>query len=298
MTTTTSLRSHANGGCSIEPDPVAGLVLTACGPLGDDDEDPTATAETVAQPTTEGDRGSRGNARRPVALPVPSPRRSSPGLHQGHTDFTHRGCAGGHAAGWTKPAWIATPAHRRWRTGVAGRHVRSRRPVTNPRRLVRPRRRSLVRTAPPALPRLAMAARQHRDRRRALRHGATRNIPFFVAEEATPRTAPARRHAAVGSWRTSSHCPFRAASRTVCQPVSMAMQTVRSLTTTDVNFRTGPGADCDPLWRWPASAQNIPVTILAAPVVREGEEEFVVGSGPDQRTKPGGWSRSVLEPAA
>lgn len=46
------------------------------------------------------------------------------------------------------------------------------------------------------------------------------------------------------------------------------------LTVTDVNFRIGPGADCDQIGDGPIGI-NIPVTVLSGPVVREDDDTFV-----------------------
>jgi uncharacterized protein YraI len=46
------------------------------------------------------------------------------------------------------------------------------------------------------------------------------------------------------------------------------------VTISEVNFREGPGADCDTLQDVPL-ASGTELTVTGAPMVREGEEEFV-----------------------
>jgi len=63
---------------------------------------------------------------------------------------------------------------------------------------------------------------------------------------------------------------------TSCEPESvppLASSQTQYLTVTDVNFRAGPGSDCETIGDGPIGT-NIPVTVLSGPVVREGEEDF------------------------
>jgi hypothetical protein len=66
------------------------------------------------------------------------------------------------------------------------------------------------------------------------------------------------------------------------------------LTTSDVNFRAGPGTDCAPIGE-PIGA-GVPVEVLSDPVVREGEEFTWVAVSLDGEQ---GWlATDFLEPAA
>jgi hypothetical protein len=64
---------------------------------------------------------------------------------------------------------------------------------------------------------------------------------------------------------------------TSCEPDNVPPfigEQVEFLTVTDVNFRVGPGSDCDLVSEGPIGV-NIPATLISGPVVREGEEDFV-----------------------
>jgi len=61
-----------------------------------------------------------------------------------------------------------------------------------------------------------------------------------------------------------------------CEPETvppLANAPLEFLTASDVNFRTGPGSDCDTIGTGPIGT-NIPVSVLSGPVVREDDDQF------------------------
>ena len=77
---------------------------------------------------------------------------------------------------------------------------------------------------------------------------------------ATPATQPDAADTTVGSCEVASYPPYTGDDAT-------------RLTTIDVNFRAGPGTDCDSIGD-PLSAGTV-VEVLSSPVTREGDDQFL-----------------------
>jgi hypothetical protein len=257
------------GGCSriraLAMLALVSLLIAACGPLGDDD-DPTATSETISQPTTEpeesaapGSAGESGDGTpqtvideisdlivnglaTPSGTPVVvAPDAATPPL-VGSEAFVSTPAA----PGSTDSASAATPlppgettANESERAPLAGSDGTS------------------GATPPPWEPENAPATA-----------GAPEASPggtpgLAVLEESTPPV----------DVDLDSIDPVTANS---CEPSDVPLLVDGELsyvTTTDVNFRTGPGSDCDTIGDGPLGS-SIPVAVMSAPVVREGEEEY------------------------
>jgi hypothetical protein len=267
---------------------VMGLVLTGCGPLGDDDEDPTATSETVSQ-SGEGTEVSEETAATGTPAGTESTSDRPPAFIKGTpTSPTEAGLAATPQAGET--SLVATPATDEGTGSPAAS------PITS----------TGDQSTSPDASEATFTGSDGTSGATPVGDGGTSasesspgvatpdpNIPFFVAEEATPPPLPPGATPQVGELADLEPLPVSS-----CEPEGVPAfngEQTEFLTTTDVNFRTGPGSDCDPIGDGPIG-QNIPVTILAGPVVREGEEEFawVQVQIADQT----GWVvSSVLEPA-
>ena len=83
---------------------------------------------------------------------------------------------------------------------------------------------------------------------------------------------------------------------TSCEDVAPPLEggTALYVTTSDVNFRNGPGTDCDPIGE--PLGQGASVEVLSEPVTREGEDEFLWVAVSVDGTE--GWlATEFLEPA-
>lgn len=235
------------------------LLATACGPLADDDEDPTATAESVEQPAggpadTETDDGSTRGTPPPYMPPaldptdgVSTPDGASPPEFTGPASTP----SGTDAATDGTPVTISeeatgTPASAE--TGTAGDDDGADQGAGSGTSFSGSDGTSGATPEPSEPP-----------------PAATPEGPFFVREVATPAATP-------GSFDGLE--PALASS---CEPEVVPVFTndeVEYVTNTDVNFRAGPGADCDRIGDGPVPA-GASVLVVGGPVVREGDDEFV-----------------------
>lgn len=95
--------------------------------------------------------------------------------------------------------------------------------------------------------------------------------PTVAAGAGTPIAEPGATPEAVGL------ADLETVTVTSCEPdpvPALASAQTQYLTVTDVNFRAGPGSDCETIGSGPIGI-NIPVTVLSGPVVREGEEDLI-----------------------
>ena len=242
------------------------VVAASCGPLGDD-EDPTATSETLSQPTSES-----------VTAPAPAgtdePGDSTP---QTVVDEISDLIVDG----------LATPA------GTPE--------VASPDGEEPPNGGSEVVVSTPAVPGLTDdesgatplpseggGDTESQDAQLAGSDGTSGATPAggelgpatesTIAPEATPGGTPGlavlEETAPPADVDLGAIDPVAVNS---CDPTDVPLLVDGELsfvTTTDVNFRTGPGTDCDTIGEGPLGS-NIPVAVLTAPVVREGDEENV-----------------------
>jgi len=232
---------------------IAALAMTACGPLGDDDSDPTATADTITQPTS---------AATDQTTPAPTGSELQPdgGMATPET-------------GLSTPVFVepdnlqATPDESS--TVMVGTPI-----------IVQS---GIVREATPEVPAsdsvfagsdgtsgatpdsgigtdTGVGTPQGTD--------APPDDPVAGSDAATPAAGPTPDAIALTDLQpvTVDGCQ----SETV--PPFDSNQTAY-ITNSDVNFRTGPGADCDMIGDGPIGT-NIPVTVLGGPVIRE-DDEFV-----------------------
>jgi len=230
---------------------LAALAMTACGPLGDDDSDPTATAETITQPTS---------AATDETTPAPTGGELQPdgGMSTPET-------------GLSTPVFVqpdnpqATPDEPF--TVVVGTPI-----------IVQS---GIVREATPEGP-ASDAVFAGSDGTSGATPDSGAGIDTGVgtpqAADAPPEDPPA-----VSDAATPGATPD-AIALTDLQPVTVAgcePETVPPFdgaqaaffTVSDVNFRTGPGADCDTIGDGPIGV-NIPVTVLSGPVIRD-DDDFV-----------------------
>ncbi len=240
---------------------VAMLALTACGPLGDDDDDPTATAEVIAQPTSSELEISTAT---PASEDVTSEQRvATPALNastpvvdgaavpQATPDQPFTVVAGTPVAGGAPDEGPGTPdvssSGSDSDSAFAGSDGTS-----------------------GATPDLGGGDTPVDEPGSGGDPGATpTDDPVLVTDVATPEGG-----ATPTSGDLSDLQPVVVAG---CDPGSIPPYTgeqVNFLTNADVNFRTGPGADCDTIGEGPIGT-NIPVTVLGGPVVREDDDQFV-----------------------
>ncbi|MBA2470239.1 MAG: hypothetical protein H0V37_12610 [Chloroflexia bacterium] len=215
---------------------IAALVITGCGPLGDDDADPTATEDTISQPIVATDEAPHATPASqfestvgPESTPVVS--LSTPVV----TDAT------------VEPAGnAATPVQSN--IAIAGTPVEpqgTQAPVNG--------------TSGADLSGSDGTSGATPDQGAST--GGT-DVSPAVADSATP--------AAGVTPEALNLDELEPLSVSSCEPESIPPYTggqVIYLTNSDVNFRTGPGADCDAIGDGPIGI-NIPVLLLSGPVVR------------------------------
>ncbi|MDQ3657991.1 MAG: SH3 domain-containing protein [Chloroflexota bacterium] len=231
---------------------IATLAMTACGPLGDD-SDPTATAETITQPTSPAMNGT-------APAPTSGELQPNEGIATPET-------------GLSTPVFIepdnprATPTEPD--TVIVGTPI-----------IVQS---GIVREATPDA-----AASDSVFVGSDGTSGATPDPGIGIDTEAgTPQgtdTLPEDPAVVSDAATPAAGATPEAIALTDLQPVTVAgcePETVPPfdgsqtafITVSDVNFRAGPGADCDTIGDGPIGT-NIPVTVLSGPVIRE-DDEFV-----------------------
>lgn len=224
---------------------VAAMAMTACGPLGDDESDPTATAESMSQPalsSAEDAAATPGTEDLPPdpVLATPATSFSTPGVNDlaGTPDQPFTVIVGTPAAPEPAGTVDATPFDAAPSLGVAGSDGTT---------------------------------------------GATPNsgnAPPAAPPDSTPTDYPAAAVVATPGAGATSEAVELAELAPVpvggCDPETIPPfngTQVIFLTVSDVNFRTGPGADCDIVGDGPLGT-NVPVTVLSGPVIREDEGQF------------------------
>ncbi len=277
---------------------VAGVTLSACGPIGDDDPDPTATSESIEQPTTA--------ATEPVATEpgdateaATEPMEEGTPVVDGDTPTTprpfHRGTpvTEDESEATTEVVSVSTPA-----LDLEGGDSDEGTPVTDE-------------PGPQATPSVpdesgestAVATEDATGDESTSSSsfggsdgtsGATPDVgtdeepgdsetdeatPFFTRDDPTP-TPPQATPAGEGT-PTADGTPIAPDDATVadlspvtvtsCEPEEVpeiSIDQVAYLTTEDVRFRAGPGADCDLI---DIIGVNQAATLLGGPVTREDD---------------------------
>lgn len=243
---------------------VAGITLSGCGPLGDEeDETPTATADSIAQPTetagaTEDSQPTQGTevtGGPEIGTPPPFLASPSPPAPSDQT------------GPFSTPVGVATPDIPSFSPGDGT-------PVASPDTGTNGTTAQSTETGPTfsgsdgtsgATPSLE----QPLDGVAGNEGTPGAATPFFVREEATP---PAFGTPQVGELDELS--PIAVDGCETDQIPSFNGDVTQFVTVIDVNFRTGPGADCEQIGDDPISA-DVEVTLLSGPVVREDDTEFV-----------------------
>lgn len=221
---------------------IAALLLTACGPLGDGD-DPTATADTIVQPTA-------ANVNTPAATPssaaeTPSEPRATPqvsvstpalptpddqGVPQATPDGPFTAIAGTPEVQATVDTGPTTPVADQPDSTIVGSDGTS---------------------------------------------GATPDQTLPIGnDDAGTSSADSPASPTSGTAELDELEPLSVAS---CNPETIppfSGEQNAFLTNTDANLRTGPGTDCDTIGDGPIGI-NTPVTLLSGPVVRTDDDEFV-----------------------
>ncbi|MDQ3444020.1 MAG: hypothetical protein M3490_10475 [Chloroflexota bacterium] len=234
---------------------VAAFAMTACGPLGDDDSNPTATSETITQPTSAAPNEPGGTPGGFVVQPdgdaaTPEMSGSTPAINnpvspQGTPDepFTVIvGTPNAPDAAVANGGQAATPMATAAAVFVGSDGTSGATPDPE--------------TGSVADPGTPQSGNPPAD------------DSLLVTDGATP-AADATTEAVV----LTDLEPVTVAG---CEPETVPPLEGASLefiTVTDVNFRTGPGADCDTIGTGPIGT-NVPVTVLSGPVVREDDDQF------------------------
>jgi hypothetical protein len=245
------------------------LLAASCGPLGDDD-DPTATSETLSQPTTDpGESTAPAGTDEPgigtpetvvnditdliaegVATPAGTPVGQAPDGGATPLDDDEVVISTPAVPGLADDDSDATPMP----AGDAEESVPSSAPVTGS---------DGTSGATPPGDLAGSDSETESPSEPAATPGGTTGLA--VLEESTPPPADVD---------LDTVEPVEVDS---CEPSDVPIIVDGELsyvTNTDVNFRTGPGSDCDTIGDGPLGS-NIPVAVVSAPVVREGEEEYV-----------------------
>ena len=241
------------------------LLISACGPLGDDD-DPTATSETISQPTTEAsdstapvdtDEPTSGTPDsvmdeitgpgEDVSTPAGTPEEVTTENGAAPLDDDDVVVATPAVPGLTDAVGDATPVA----TGAAQEGTTSLPPFTGSD--------GTSGATPPGMDLVTTTDQQ------AVPDSTPGGTPGLAVLEETPPPA--------NSVDLDSIEPVEVDG---CEPNTVPLLVdgeLRYITTTDVNFRTGPGSDCDTIGDGPLGS-NIPVAVLSAPVVRADEEDY------------------------
>lgn len=252
--------------CSVA---LAALTITACGPLGDDEADPTATSEVISQPTAADIDSPDGTpteamSQPGVSLATPDVGFSTPIISNPVDPVNQEATPAG-----SVPTGSATPA---------GNDAPAETPASGGPSTTGPVFTGSDGTSG-ATPDLGGDAPDTSDL------GSTP-----VAEETSSDP---------GSTPVVGESGSQLVAATSCEPDSIPPfggEQANFVTNTEVNFRTGPGSDCDLIGDGPIG-QNIPVTLLSGPVVREeGDGLIWVQVQIDEQT---GWVvPEALVPAA
>jgi len=219
---------------------VSTLVLAGCGPLGGDDDEPTATTETISQPTTAVEATIPGTPE--SGLTDIEAGESTPIVSVATPDVPDAGMVDA-----TPVATDQVP------TAFEGSPTTPGQGVTDP-------------TPEPGAEGVAAES----DAAFTGSDGTSGATPDQDGPAATPVNG-ATPAAEVDLLDVE---PVEVSS---CEPESIppfGTEQAEFLTVVDVNFRVGPGADCDSLGDGPIGI-NIPVTVLSNPVVRVDDDELV-----------------------
>ncbi len=226
---------------------VAAMTITACGPLGDDEDDPTATAEVISQPTS-------ADVDNPVATPpientqpgvsfaTPDVGSSTPIVSNPVDPVNSQASPEGVSP--TVAGTAVDPENSA--EGTTGTGAQTTGPVF-----------SGSDGTSGATPDLGGAAPAE---------SVSASTP--VADETSPDP---------GSTPVAGESGSQLVAVTSCEPDSIPPfggEQANFQTNTDVNFRAGPGSDCDLIGDGQIGA-NIPVTVLSGPVVREEGDGFI-----------------------
>lgn len=255
---------------------LAAMAMTACGPLGDDESDPEGAPESIAQPTSasvdtvaaspDRDEASLGPALATPATSLSTPIATDP---NGTPDQPFTVIVGTPTA--PEPAGIqgATPVDTAINPGAAGSDGTSGAtpdPVNDGTADVEPDN-GVVRDSTPTEDPAGAAVVATPGAGTSPESDELANLDPVPVSGCDPETIP----------------PFNGSQ-------------TEFLTNSDVNFRTGPGTDCDTIGDGPIGT-NFPVTVLSEPVVRtdDGEMTWVQV----QIAGETGWIiLEVLEPAS
>jgi hypothetical protein len=250
---------------------LAALILSACGPLGDEDEPATATAETIAQPTDE--VASEGG----TDTGASSPEGFAPGTGEGvapEATETFESTGPDSTPVAFSPGSSGTPATD---TVTAGNPPTSE--SGTPVSAAQGSQTEPVSTLPSysgsdgtsgATPELTLTESAAEDVvETPPTPGATPGEPFFVREETTPDPA-----ATAVDGDLTTLVPYEVESCSPSEIVPLAGDQTAYFTLSEVNFREGPGADCDTIADEPL-AEGVDVVVSSAPVTRVDEEDLV-----------------------
>ncbi len=228
------------------------LVLAACGPLGDDDADPTSTSESLAQPTEAVTEAAGGESTEPAASDEPAVGTSTP--VQSAIDSTPDLEP---IPGTTDSESPSTPVFNDVSSVASPIAESSASPVAQP------------------------VSTETTDGPAPDGDGTSGPIPATDDEpvetptdvadtpddtSGTPEASPVAGAGSLGD--------IEVVAVTSCEPEvipDIALESTSYRTVSDVNVRIGPGADCDLLAISPIGG-FMPVTILAGPVQREGDD--------------------------
>ena len=239
---------------------LACLALAACGPLGDDDPEPTATESSISQPT-EAATESAGDVVTEAAGANETPSSNDAGtppapvIVPGTPDLEP-------VSGTAETAQDATPVF----NGVVATSVENTAtPITESQGTPVPAILGTPQAEGPVLDGDGTSGPLPAE------NGATEETPVVVEESpesatGTPVASPVASAASLGD--------LEVVQATSCEPEVIPQADLASTsyrTTDDVNIRFGPGTDCELLAISPLGP-FMPVLIESGPVQREGED--------------------------
>ncbi|MBA3276348.1 MAG: hypothetical protein H0T72_11180 [Chloroflexia bacterium] len=267
-------RSRLLWWCSLA---IAALVITGCGPLGDDEADPTATADTISQPIVATDEAPDATPANQFVPPVATESTPAAGLSTPVvTEPT------------LPPNTVATPEQ----PDISSTGT----PVVN--EATQPASETAVASSSGAV----FTGSDGTSGAVPGESGPTEASvdPVASAETPTPTVASVSATPMAGATPEvvglGDQDPL---SVTSCVPEAIPQlisDQTEYLTSSDVNFRTGPGADCDTIGDGPIGV-NIPVTVLSGPVIRTDIDDPFVWVQVQIASETGWVVLEVLEPA-
>lgn len=289
---------------------VAGSLLAACGPLGDDDKaDPTATSESIQQPTTGSDEAPSTSVAAMPTVPDGTPEVTNTDLSTPVTDDAHVQTPETIAISTPLPEGGSTPAvseatpfeNEAIGTPVASDEAEDVSADAGSDDDTQFSDSDGTSGPVPGATQAPATSSEATPAPDSASDATPGDQPFFVEEEATPvpgatPDASASPVASDPGAALEDVQPVSVSSCDVADVPAIGIEQIDYVTNTDVNFRVGPGADCDAIGDGPIGEFSS-VTLLGGPVVRDDADDDFVWVQVEIAGETGWIITEVLDPA-